>query len=956
MELYEREGEITRLDRLLDDAAQGAGAPVLVEGAPGIGKSALLGALRGRAAARGFRVLTAVGGALESEVPFGVVRQLLGPAFSAGRPDLRDGAVGLAGSVFGEAPVVPGPGSKTWSGTGIGIGPETEFGLGETEAVSLGGAVHGLYWLCSNLAESSPLLLAVDDAHWADEASLRFFSHLARRIGDLPVLLVLAGRPRLPNSPLARALDGLDPDVIPLGPLGDDSVGRLVRERMSPDAHDSFCVACARASGGNPFLLHEAIRALCSEQVPPTAAQAGRVAALTPGRISTAVLDRLARLGPDAVKTARAIAVLGPCADVRRPALLAGLDQARATEAVDLLAREWILTGAQPFDFVHPLVRAAVYAEGTDARRAEEHRRAAAILRAENAPLEQVCPHLLASAPAGDREVVALLRTAARQAVAKAAPDAAAGALCRAAAEPPPAAELPAVQAEWSRALGMANRPVEAAQVMRAAFELTGDPIARGQLALELGTFMMHSGRPAEALAAFESARAAVGDGELSIRLTTAFAMAGVVAMQPPSSWLARLDALGETVGDESDAGRMRFAALAFGACATGDGPAEQAGQRAAQAARGPLPRQDPWMLVNFAGNALAIADRLPEALAVFGRGMTHARERGDFAEFRYLAVLRSKTALYAGRLLDAEADAHSALALQRLEDGGELPLAAAVLIDALVEQGRLDEADAVLAETGLDQSFDMGMLIGHFVSLARARLRLYQQRPGAALPDLLACGDTLVKAGCGNPAFALWRAPAALAHLALGERTAARDLAEQDLLLARRFGAPHAIGVALRTLGLIEGDEQGLNLLAESAQVLENSTCALERARSLIEFGAALRRRGHRLDARAHLKKGSNIAAHCHAAPLIAQARRELLAAGARPRRPVTTGTDALTASEYRVARLAADGLTNRGIAQMLFVSRRTVELHLTSVYRKLGIQSREQLGEALGPESRDT
>lgn len=922
MRLHERDDELARIEELLIAAAAGAGAVALVEGAPGIGKTALLGAAQQVAKRRGFRVLAAVSGELERELPFGVLRQLFESALSGAGPDVRGGAAALAAPVFTAA---------------------------DGEAASVGSVLHGLYWLCSNLAESAPLLLAVDDVHWADEASLRFVSHLARRISDLPVLLLMAGRPRTPNSTLTRALGGLDPIVLTLNVLSEDAVRRVVRERMSNAAEDPFCRVCAQASGGNPFLLSEAITALLAEQVAPVAAETGRVADLAPTRISEAVIDRLARLGPRAVQLARALAIFGPVADVRRPALLAGLDQATATDLVDLLARESIVMGTYPLNFVHPLVRTAVYTHGTDARRAEDHRRAAELLRAERAPVEQIVAHLLAAAPAADPDAVATLRAAADRALAKGAPDTAASCLRRAIAEPPSSADLPLLHAELGRALGMTNQPAEAADAMRIAFDLTEDPVTRSQLALDLGAFMVQTGRAVEARETFELARAALDDTEQTIRLTTAFAMASIVTMRPPDSWIDRLEQLEGTLSADTEAGRMLLGALAFGTCATGDRPAGYVGELAARAAEGPLPARDQWMLVNFASTALAIADRLPEALTVLDRGIEHARIHGNLAEFRYLAVLRSRTALYAGQLLEAEADGQAALALHKVDGDRELPLAAAVLVDALVEQGRLEQAQAVLTEHGLDRHREMGMLIGHFMYMARGRLRIQQRQPREALADLLACGDSLVQAGYLNPGFAHWRSDAALAHLALGDRAAAGKLAEEELDLALRFEAPSGRGIALRTLGLVEGGGIGLGRLAEAVETLNASGGTLERARSLVAYGSALRRAGQRTDARHHLRQGLDLAARCRAHPLVSEARQELNAAGARPRRTALTGVEALTASELRVARLAAADETNRSIAQTLFVSRRNVENHLTSVYRKLGIQSREQLSAAL-------
>jgi predicted ATPase len=170
--LIERDRELSRIDELLVEAAGGRGRVVLVEGQAGIGKTALLAAVRARADERRVRPLSAVGGELEQDLPFAVVRQLFEPSLRVGGAvldDLLAGAAGLAAPVFG------------LDGRQVAAG----------DSAVLSGVVHGLYWVCSNLAESTPLLLAIDDVHWADEASLRFLSHLSRRVTDLPVLLVL---------------------------------------------------------------------------------------------------------------------------------------------------------------------------------------------------------------------------------------------------------------------------------------------------------------------------------------------------------------------------------------------------------------------------------------------------------------------------------------------------------------------------------------------------------------------------------------------------------------------------------------------------------------------------------------------------------------------------------------------------------------------------------------------
>jgi len=192
-------------------------------------------------------------------------------------------------------------------------------------------------------------------------------------------------------------------------------------------------------------------------------------------------------------------------------------------------------------------------------------------------------------------------------------------------------------------------------------------------------------------------------------------------------------------------------------------------------------------------------------------------------------------------------------------------------------------------------------------------------------------------------------RSGAALALLRLGHRRQAGQLADAELADVRVFGAPRALGIALRAAGLARGGPEGLALLRESVAALDRSPALLERARSMAELGAALRRDGQRSAARDPLARALDLAARCGARPLAARARDELRAAGARPRRPWRTGVDALTPSELRVARLAAEGRSNREIAGELYVTLKAVEGHLARVYAKLGIGGRGQLADAL-------
>jgi DNA-binding CsgD family transcriptional regulator len=185
--------------------------------------------------------------------------------------------------------------------------------------------------------------------------------------------------------------------------------------------------------------------------------------------------------------------------------------------------------------------------------------------------------------------------------------------------------------------------------------------------------------------------------------------------------------------------------------------------------------------------------------------------------------------------------------------------------------------------------------------------------------------------------ASALWRLGSAREHMA------------EDVRLARSWGAPRTLGRALRVAGLAEGGERGLMLLREASTVLARSPARLERAKTLVELGAAVRRSGRRTEARGLLREGLDLADACGAGPLADQARSDLRAAGARPRRARLTGIQALTPSEQRIAAMVAGGMTNREVAHALFVTGKTVEADLSSVFRKLDLRSRRQLPKAL-------
>lgn len=237
-------------------------------------------------------------------------------------------------------------------------------------------------------------------------------------------------------------------------------------------------------------------------------------------------------------------------------------------------------------------------------------------------------------------------------------------------------------------------------------------------------------------------------------------------------------------------------------------------------------------------------------------------------------------------------------------------------------------------------------------VKFARGCLHAARGDHETAAADLLSLGADAGRWGIVNPAAIGWRSAAAVSRSALGDRDAARALAEEETELARRWGAAREIGVALRAAGLVTGGDEGIELLGQAVNVLRGSSARLELARALGDLGSARRRAGNRAAARDLLRESLDLGYALGGHAVAARAREELVAAGGRPRRNASRGRDALTPSELRVAELAAGGRTNRQIAQALFVTQRTVENHLTSAYAKLGITARPELAAVLAPE----
>jgi DNA-binding CsgD family transcriptional regulator len=927
--LRERERELAAAEALLERR----GGVLVVEGRAGIGKTSLVEAACSRAGERGVEVARARGSELEVGFAFGVVRQLferrLAGAGAAGRDAL------LAGPAAAARPLLSGG------------------RVAEPAADSSFAVLHGLYWLVVNLAVSQPLLIAVDDAHWADEPSLRWLAYLASRLEGVDAGMLVAwrqGDPAAMGAPLLAVRAGAA-EILHPARLSEDAVSAMVRAAAGGRASDELCAAAYAACGGNPLYLTELLRA---------AGRAGRpLAALDPGEllmgslegVARAVIARVQGLGPGALGLAQALAVLGDGGELRHAAAIAGVEMGSAARLAEGLVRVEVLAADDRPRFVHPVIREALEASLGSGERDRTQRCAARLLHADGAPPGQVAAYLTGVRPEGDGWVLARLREAAQAAMDGGAPQAAADLLGRALAEPPPPGQRAGVLREAARAEAAAGREM-ACVYLEEALQLAAGPRERAETTLQAAETYAALFRWVDAVDVIERALAELpeNDQELAARLEGELVVAGFLDARRASRVPPVLERLGSRGGE---AAGEQFAVAQGLAMLLAGRPAGQIAALLEEALARAAPEAESWDTRAALLWILAVAERfttveesLKPMLAEVHRS---GSARGFVATYSTLGLVK----LRLGAL--PEADAAARVALRVLQEGDFAPglgFAATVLADIAVEAGELDEAQALL---GLlpQQGWPAGWGTV-LIPAARGRLRLAQGRAADALADFQACGAMFAEEVWGLPAhetgYVHARSGAALALVRLGQHERARQLADAELADIRVFGTPRALGIALRAAGLAHGGQEGLALLHESVTTLERSPALLERARSLADFGAALRRSGERAAARDPLARALDLAARCGARPLAARARDELKATGARPRRQWRTGVEALTPGELRVVRLAAEGRSNREIACELYVTLKAIEGHLARAYAKLGIEGRAQLPRALG------
>lgn len=920
--LHDRERELALLEAALMNAKASESQLILIEGQAGIGKSRLLLETRQMAEKAGFTNVIARGYEFERDYPFGVLRQLITSAQRAqgdhGVSSEADQADALLESLGGE-------------------------GAAENNIFTI---YEGLYWATVRAAETTPVLIAIDDLQWCDRVSLEYLAYLARRIESLPIAIVATLRPADSSAAAASVRELMsDPGRLSISPrpLGESSVSAMASERLGFEPDSEFVNELVTITDGNPLLVDELLKELAAEGVQPTRDNVDTLREVGPRAASRSVLLRLARLDDCCSDVARALTIIGEGMSVQAIARFTDNSEEGVATAVSRNINAEIFRPDQPLGFVHPLVREAIYRDIPSGERELMHMRAARELDESGAPSEQVAGQLLNVPPRGDQWVVEKLRHAGSVAMSKSAVTSTISYLSRALEEPPPRAMRGEVLRDLGIAEAMANKAAGADHLLE-AYELIDDPLQRGFIAVIAMRLLSLAHRNEEAVELGERTIAQLSPEHENMRMRLENGLASISTIDSSARSFDLLKPLLDnpvSKGDSLEA-RMFDGAISYGKMLRGD-PADECVEVAIRGLEdGALYQYDNAgfpMIGIFVTLAVADDDR---ALDVCKRSLDSAGAGGAL----YVpAVARA----FMGYTLVLRGDLQGAMELLELTKADvetfDLWLgytqASAMLTLANVERGDLQQAEIDLKfgekylQPGVQHTTYMG---------SKLHLRVEQGRNAEAVEVAELIERTSHPEMIRNPAWLPWRSLKAEALDGLGRTDEAIVLAEDELEAARRWGRPRALGRSLRVLGQLKRKD-GMAELEESVEVLRGSVASLEYGWSLAALGQALRHERKAVEAREPLTEALEIASRAGALGLEKHVREELAASGAAPRTTDFEGMDSLTPSERRVAGLAIEGMTNREIAQSLFVTPKTVEVHLSNVYKKLNVKSRKDL-----------
>jgi DNA-binding CsgD family transcriptional regulator len=916
-DLVGRKLECETLVRLAEISRADGARLALVRGPGGIGKSSLMTAAGREIGTEDTTLLVATGCAL---VPaYGSVRELFEPL------GLTAGSALLRGRAESALSVLASDGQ-----------PDDDYAV-----------LSGLDRLALNLMEDRPLVIMLDEAHSADVQTLRWIDFLLRRCAEQPLLVVLAWQPGVVEhadllfAELAVATPGA---TIDLSPLSTQDVATLVERAFGRSPDPSFARACGLITGGNPLWLHTLLTSLRVCEVRPDASGVEHARELGRQLLAGWLPDVLGEPGEHAHDVACAIALLGPT-DVRMVSRFLELPEPLVASEVDALRRKEVLA-AHGMEFRHEDIARVALSGLPPGKVTELRRRAGTLLNNEGRPAEEVAAQLRWLPKLPEVWMFCALREAAAAAVRRGDLDVAVGYLTQVLNQVP---GHPATLLELSDVLAM-MRPAEALPRLAEVADQMADTGEKAGVLCRLG-MMAVAARRTEA--AFDRLARFLDDGgidgDLRLRVHAVLLTAG---LDRPLSTARLLQCYRTSPGQVPNTASGRLVA----------GVAAQAEMLAGESLESTLALARQGLVpetVAHAGPALAAAAVLgvcgepAEAMAALDRLITISEADGVPDIHALALATRAGVLDHAGDLTRAQADAKAALdVVERVQKPMEAALPHASMASILLKAGHIAAAEEHLNLMGEPR---FGWTSGPVMIMKAAVRRARGDRAGA-LDLLLECGRQLTSAGIHNPVWAPWWLDAVCLLVALERRTEAAELAEFGAGCAGRWDTSEARGLALMARGMVATGEAATESLGAAVAELSASCARPLHVRAVRLLGEVRLSDGDAKAAREHLRTAVNLAIRMGDHAAAAEARDLLVLAGGRMPKLGVRPADALSGRERRVAELAAAGATNREIAEQLFVTVRTVESHLSNVYRKLGVELRADLLAALETSRRTT
>ncbi|GAA2333067.1 LuxR C-terminal-related transcriptional regulator [Saccharopolyspora halophila] len=905
------------VDEAVVDTCAGAGSLLVITGPLGIGKSELLDACAQRGRGNGLRVLRADCASHEREFEFAVVRQLLEPPFGA------------------EPSAVQRPRKDHRA--------SAEDGLRSRQ--------RDPHRLIAEMSGEQPLLILVDDLQWADAASLTFLGRLAREVAGLPVTIavtVLDGDPGAELAPVREIADAATRVLRPAH-LSAAAVRTLVRGELGERADEAFVTACRGSSAGNPLFLMSMLFELKGAGRRPIGSEAEAVWSLRPSGLRERLFSCLSVQSPAVRGLVRTAAVLGESADAELVGRVAGLDESQHAEAVRSLCGLGLHTSESRLGPARSAVHAAV-AELTTAGELEGiHLRAARALYGQGHPARDVARYLVEVPAPLDAWAIRVLRSGAEAELARGAPETAASYLRRALLDSSPdGPDRAGLLVELAAAERAFDSPASVRHVSQAV-PMLATTRERAAAMARLSPMMLATS-PAPVTDLIRGVVREFGppqelswtDRELVLRMEARRRYLTIEDPMGLADSVRRLHALGPNPPMDSPAERELLAVLLYAATITAEVGASEVARLANRVLeREPARSNHVHTGLPLLVNVLVGADSPENPAAWLERVRGHQQHQGDVVARTLLCTETGLVRMSTGKLDQALSVTREAIGLGGLgwEHGNSATLLAVAFL-------ALETEDRELTERVLERGAATGnnMCVTAALRLLKGSAVSDRSELGPALQRILDLGQQLDRWGVRNPALCPWRGRAAMLQHRLGHAAEAQQLIEQEYELATSWGAPAAIGRALRTYAALSEEGEDFSLLKEAIKVLNGSANRIELARAHLLFGRRLRAAG-KPGAETHLREARGIAGECGVQQLVDRVDGEL---GRHPSAASARGA-LLTPSEYQVALLARSGSTNQEIAWQAQVTSRMVEKHLTKIYRKLGIRGRAELADAL-------